>query len=155
MDKELLSFNMVKPNNDLIDEIWSFEVSSIDTLSSVKLSTYIAALSQWLIYYKAQVNTTKAELSMKQSDYEIGVSAALATDPGLVKRHGTKTAAVAYLTATDTQVLGPLHGKIRNLRQDLARVDGMDKAIIEYINAFKRELDRRRHEREVARMERR
>lgn len=155
MDKELLSFNMVKPNNDLIDEIWSFEVSSIDTLSSVKLSTYIAALSQWLIYYKAQVNTTKAELSMKQSDYEIGVSAALATNPALVKKHGTKTAAVAYLTTTDKKVTGPLHERIRSLKQDLARVDGMDKAIIEYINAFKRELDRRRHEREVARMERR
>ena len=155
MDKELLSFNMVKPNNDLIDEIWSFEVSSIDTLSTVKLSTYIAALSQWLIYYKAQVNTTKAELSMKQSDYEIGVSAALATDPSLVKKHGTKTAAVAYLTATDRKVIGPLHDRIRSLKQDLARVDGMDKSIIEYINAFKRELDRRRHEREVARMERR
>jgi hypothetical protein len=119
------------------------------------LSKYITALAQWLVYYKAQVNKTKAELSMKQSDYETGVSATLATDPTLVKRHGTKTAAVAYLTTTDAQVLGPLHEKIKNLKQDLIRVEGMDKAITEYINAFKRELDRRRHEYDVARRERR
>jgi hypothetical protein len=152
MDKEILSFERVRPDSNLIDEIWTFDVNQIETISEVTLVQYITTLAQWLVYYKSQVNQSKAELGVKQSDMEIALNVAI--KPELVKEYGTKTAATAYLVTTETDLIGPLHERIRVLKRDLARVSGMDKAITEYINAFKREQDRRRHERDVARMER-
>jgi len=150
MDKEILSFERVNPGS--IDEIWAFDVSQLESVSSVTLTQNIMKLSQWLIYYKAQVNRAKAALGTKQSDMEIAVNVAI--KPELIKEYKTKTAATAYLVTTELELIGPLHEGIRLLKQDLARVSGMDKPVIEYINAFKRELDRRKHEREVSRMER-
>ena len=155
MDQELFAFNRMKPDQNIIDEIFSFDVNALESTSSITLTKYITAAAQYLIYYKSQVNVTKAQLSDKQSDYEIGLSAAIATDPNLIKKHGTKTAAVAYLVTTDNKVIGPLNEHIKKLKQDLIKVEGMDRAITEYINAFKRELDRRKHEYDTARMERR
>jgi hypothetical protein len=115
------------------------------------LTKLITGAAQYLVYYKAQINDTKAKLSMKQADMDIALNVAI--KPELIKEYGTKTAAKDYLITTD-KVVGELHREIQELRQSLAKVDGMDRAITEYINAFKRELDRRKHEREVARMER-
>jgi len=70
MDKGVLSFTKVNPNKDLIDEIWSFDVKNADTVSESTISKYIIALGQWLIYYRAQVNETKAQISQLNSDVE-------------------------------------------------------------------------------------
>jgi len=154
MDPGMFAFNKVKPDQNIIDEIFSFDVNQLESTSSSTLTKYITAAAQYLVYYKSQINDAKANLASKQSDYEIGVSAALSTDPDLIKKHGTKTAAIAYLVTTDNKVIGPLNEQIQKLKQDLMRVEGMDRVTIEYINAFKRELDRRRHEFDTARMER-
>jgi hypothetical protein len=151
MDQELLSFNKLKPNSNIIDDLWEFDVNNLETTSSTMLTKLITGAAQYLVYYKAQINDTKAKLSMKQADMDIALNVAI--KPELIKEYGTKTAAKDYLITTD-KVVGELHREIQELRQSLAKVDGMDRAITEYINAFKRELDRRKHEREVARMER-
>ena len=150
MDQELLSFEKVNPGS--IDDIWSFDASQLESTSTPTLTQYIMKLAQWLVYYKSQTNAVRSELSTLQSDMDVALHVAITAD--LVKEHKTKTAATAYLITTDKDVVGPLHEKIRLLKKELTRVDGMDKPVTEYINSFKRELDRRKHEQEVARMER-
>lgn len=152
MDIDLSSFNIVKPNKNIIDEIWTFDVNNIESTDSGDLIKYITTLSQWLIYYKSQTNQTRSELNTKQADLDIALNVAIT--PELIKEYGTKTAAKDFLITTD-KVVGELHREIQELKNSLTQVDGMEKPITEYINSFKRELDRRKHEREVARMERR
>ena len=151
MDAGVLSFNLIKPNDNIIDEVWKFDAAKIDTVASSDLVKYITCLSQWLVYYKAQTNKVKSALNIKQGDMEIALNVAI--KPELIKEYGTKTAAKDYLITTD-KVVGELHREIQELKQSLIEVDGMDRAVTEYINSFKRELDRRKHEREVARSER-
>lgn len=152
MDIELLSFTKVKPPTNLIDEIWSFNVKTMESITDITLVEYITALAQWLVYYKSQVNMTKAEMVSRQNDIEFLVATWMTKE--ILKEYKTQTAARDYLIRNNPESLS-MNDKVQELKQGLIKVEGMDKAITEYINAFKRELDRRKHEREVVRRERR
>jgi len=154
MDKELLSFTHVKPNQELIDKIWAFNIDDLDSTDDRTLSKYVIVLGQWLIYYKAQVNVSKSKLNSLQSDFDTCVSAAVAQIPDVErKRYGTKGELIASLLM-ENPVLVQLDIEIKKIRQDLTIVDGMDKAITELIAAFKRELTRRESELYTLRKER-
>ena len=152
MDTEMLSFTKVKPSTNLINEIWSFNVKTMESITDVTLVEYITALAQWLIYYKSQINATKAEITSRQNDIDFLVATWMTKD--ILKEHKTQTAARDYLIRSNPESL-TMSDKIQEFKKDLIKVEGMDKPIIEYINAFKRELDRRKHERETVRRERR
>jgi hypothetical protein len=143
MNKDILSYELLKPNQSLIDEIWSFDVNTLESVEDIKISKYAIALGQWLIYYRSQVNSTKAILSSKQSDIEFVLSSVIG--PEDVKKYGTKTAATTYLIQTDSTI-SKMNDEINKLKSDLIRVDGIDKAVSELIAAFKRELSRRENE---------
>jgi N6-adenosine-specific RNA methylase IME4 len=151
MDKGILSYEKIRPNQDLIDEIWNFDVKNLDAISDLQISKYTIALGQWLIYYKAQTNIARTELNKNQSDLEFVVSSILT--PEDVKKHGTKTAAVAYLLQTDSTI-SKMQEVINRTKGDLTRTDGIDKAVTELIAAFKRELSRRENELYTLRKER-
>jgi len=151
MDKGVMSFTKVNPNKNLIDEIWSFDVKSVDSTSEVTISKYIIALGQWLIYYRAQVNETKAQISQLTSDVEFLVATWMS--PKILKEHKTQTAARDYLIRTNPES-SVMRDKIRKLKQDLIKVEGIDKAVIELIAAFKRDLTRRDNELYTLRKER-
>jgi hypothetical protein len=151
MDKNLLSYEKIKPNQDLIDEIWTFDVKNLEAVSDTKISKYTIALGQWMIYYKAQTNIVRAEVNKKQSDLEFVIASVLT--PEDVKKHGTKTAAVAYLMQAD-QTINKMQTDIDRLKADLTRTEGIDKAVSELIAAFKRELSRRESELYTLRKER-
>jgi hypothetical protein len=151
MDKGILSYEKIRPNQDLIDEIWNFDVKNLDAISDLQISKYTIALGQWLIYYKAQTNIARTELNKNQSDLEFVVASVLT--PEDVKRHGTKTAAVAYLLQTDSTI-SKMQEVINRTKGDLTRTDGIDKAVTELIAAFKRELSRRENELYTLRKER-
>ena len=74
MDTEMLSFTKVKPSTNLINEIWSFNVKTMESITDVTLVEYITALAQWLIYYKSQINATKAEITSRQNDIDFLVA---------------------------------------------------------------------------------
>lgn len=151
MDKELLSYEKIKPNQDFIDEIWSFDVKNLDSINDTKISKYTIALGQWLIYYKAQTNIARAELNKKQSDLEFVMSSVLT--PEDVKKHGTKTAATSFVIQNDPTI-SRMQDDINKLKADLTRTEGIDKAVSELIAAFKRELSRRESELYTLRKER-
>lgn len=151
MDKGVLSFTNVNPNKDLIDEIWSFDVQNADSVTESTISKYIIALGQWLIYYRAQVNDTKAQISQLSSDIEFLVATWMTTK--ILKEHKTQTAARDYLIRTNPES-SIMRDKITKLKQELIKVEGIDKAVIELIAAFKRELTRRDNELYTLRKER-
>jgi hypothetical protein len=151
MNKDIFSYETVRPNQDLIDEIWNFDVTNLDSLEATKISKYAIALGQWLIYYRAQTNNARADLNKKQSDLEFVVSSVLT--PEDVKKHGTKTAAVANLIQNDPTI-SKMNEDISKMKNDLLRIDGVDKAVSELIAAFKRELSRRENELYTLRKER-
>ena len=151
MDPSVLSFKKVNPNKDLIDEIWSFDVKNIDSTSEVIISKYIIALGQWLIYYRAQVNDTKARISQLNTDIEFLVATWMTSK--ILKEHKTQTASRDYLIRTNPES-SIMRDKIAALKQDLIKVEGIDKAVIELIAAFKRDLTRRDNELYTLRKER-
>ena len=152
MDKELLSFTKVKPSGDLIDEIWEFDVKDLHSMSDPILSQYVIALSQWLIYYKSQTNDTKARINQLKSDTEFLVSTWMTKE--ILKEYKTQTAARDYLIRNNPES-SVMYDKMQELKLDLAKVDGIDKAVTELISAFKRELTRRDNELYTIRKERR
>ncbi len=152
MDKELLSFTKVQPAGDLINEIWTFNVKNLHSMADPIISQYVIALSQWLIYFKYQVNDTKAQISQLKSDIEFLVSTWMTKE--ILKEHKTQTAAREYLIRNNPES-SVMYDKMRELQFDLIKVEGIDKAVTELISAFKRELTRRDNELYTIRKERR
>jgi len=152
MDEGVLSFTKVQPSDDLINEIWSFNVKNLNSITDSTLSQYVIALSQWLIYYKYQVNETKAQINHLKSDLEFLMSTWMTKD--ILKEHKTQTAAREYLIRSNPES-STMNDKLQTLRYDLVKVDGIDKAVTELISAFKRELTRRDNELYTIRKERR
>jgi DNA integrity scanning protein DisA with diadenylate cyclase activity len=152
MDEELLSFTKVQPDGDLINEIWSFNVKNLHAISDPVLSQYVIALSQWLVYFKAQTNETRAQISQLSSDIEFLVATWM--KPEILKEHKTQTAARDYLIRNNSGS-AIMFEKMQKLKHELIKVDGIDKAVTELISAFKRELTRRDNELYTIRKERR
>jgi len=152
MDKELLSFTKVQPASDLINEIWSFNVKNLHAISDPTLSQYVIALSQWLVYFKSQVNEAKAEISKLKSDIEFLVATWMTKE--ILKEYKTQTAARDYLIRNNPES-AVMYDKMQKLKLDLIKVEGIDKAVTELISAFKRELTRRDNELYTIRKERR
>jgi hypothetical protein len=151
MDKELLSFNKVKPQDDLINEIWTFNVSNLHSMADPLVSQYVIALAQWLVYYRSQVNDTKAQINKLQSDVEFLVSTWMTKE--LLKEYKTQTAARDYLIRNNPES-AVIYEKLQSLKYELIKVEGIDRAVSELIAAFKRELTRRENELYTIRMER-
>jgi hypothetical protein len=151
MDAELMSFSNVLPNNDLMTEIWAFDVRELEGVPSVTISKYVIALSQWLVYYKVQINEAKAQKSQLKSDIDFLVSTWMT--PELLKEYKTQTAVKEYLIRNNSES-SYMYDKIKKIDYDLVKVEGIDKAITELISAFKRELTRRDNELYTTRMER-
>ncbi len=152
MDEGVLSFTKVQPSNDLINEIWSFNVKNLHSLTDPTLSQYVIALSQWLIYYKYQVNETMAQVNHLKSDLEFLMSTWMTKE--ILKEYKTQTAAKEYLIRSNPES-ATMNDKLQKLKYDLVKVDGIDKAVTELISAFKRELTRRDNELYTIRKERR
>lgn len=152
MDEQLLSFTKVQPNGDLISEIWSFNVKNLHAVVDSTLSKYVVALAQWLVYYKSQINETKAHISKLSSDIEFLVSTWMTKE--ILKEHKTQTAAREYLIRSNTESAA-MNDKMQELKLDMIKVEGIDKAVTELISAFKRELTRRDNELYTIRRERR
>ena len=152
MDKDVLSFTQVRINNDVLNDIWTLDPRNLDNIDGSKLSTYSVALAQYLIYFKYQVNLTRAEVHRKSKFIERTLSLSMTNE--LVKKYKTKTAAADYLISTDESLIAA-QTKLDALQEELLKVDGMDKVVSELIATIKRELTRRENELYEIRRERR
>lgn len=152
MEKDVLSFTQVRINNDLLNEVWTLDPRKLDTIEGSTLSMYSLALGQYLVYFKYQVNTTKAEVYRKNKFIDRTISLSMTKD--LIKEYGTKTAVAHHLTTTNLDLMAA-QSRLDDLQEELIKTDGMDKVVSELIATIKRELTRRENELYEVRRERR
>lgn len=151
MNQDLYLFRKVKASS-LVEEAMEFDPNTLGSLETLTVSKYSIALAQYLVYFKSEVNQTKAILAKKRKLFDTSLS--LSLDPATLKKFKTKTAATEFLVSTVPN-LSALDGEMDVLKQELVHLDGMDKSISEYIATFKRELTRREQELFTIRAERR
>lgn len=143
MENALLLYQKCKPESSLIDQVFSYDVRTLENTDDLFISRSVIALSQYLVYFKSQYNITKSSITNKERVME-GVLFGLITAE-VLKEHKTKKDAKAALVLSN-QVLNKLQEEIDALEDELVLLDGMDKTIMELIAAFKRELTRRENE---------
>lgn len=143
MDKDVLTFQKVVIDRDYIDTIFQFNVRELESTSSLTISQYSIALSQYLIYIKSIINKSKAEIVAKERFIDSTVFHLLTAE--IFKKYKTKKDAAAYIIS-NTEDLNKKQERIYTLKQELLLVDGIDKTISDYISTFKRELTRRENE---------
>lgn len=153
MDNDALSFTQVQINRGLLDEIWKFDPRTLDTVSGPVLSTYAMALSQYLIYFTYQKNTSKAEIHRLTKLIDRTVSLMLTSDPRFLKASKTKAAATDSIIAGSAELTG-YQTRLDELKLEMIQIEGIDKSISELIATIKRELTRRENELYAARQER-
>ena len=153
MDEGVLSFNKIVVDQNFLDEVWKFSPNNLDSLPTETVSKYSLALAQYLIYFKAEQNKAKAQLVKKKRFYESSILMCLSTSK-IPKEYKTKAEKTEYLVNT-TAELSKVIEEINNLDEELIHIEGIDKAISEYIATFKRELGRREQELFTTRRERR
>lgn len=143
MENDLLLYQKCKPDSSIIEQVFSYDVRTLEQADDLFISKGVIALSQYLVYFKSQYNITKSSITNKERVME-GVLFGLITAE-VLKEHKTKKDAKAALVLSN-QVLNKLQEEIDALEDELVLLDGMDKTIMELIAAFKRELTRRENE---------
>lgn len=143
MDKGVLSYLQMKPNVSLLDEIFTFDANNLEQTDGITLSKYAVALSQFLVYYKSQVNQTKVDIFKKQRVLDAGVTYSMTKE--LMKTYKTKTDATNAIIIENAD-LSRIREEIDSSKEELMLLEGIDKTIAEYIAMLKRELTRREYE---------
>jgi len=143
MENDLLLYQKCRPESSLIEQVFSYDVRTLEQTDDLFVSRSVIALSQYLVYFKSQYNITKSAITNKERVME-GVLFGLITSD-ILKEHKTKKDARAALVLSN-QVLNKLQEEIDALDDELVLLEGMDKTIMELIAAFKRELTRRENE---------
>lgn len=151
MDDGMLLFKKVKPDIEFINEILTFDVKGLEALGSSAVSKYAVALSQYLIYFRAEINRTKVEVHRKQRALDSGINQVLTKD--VIKQYKTKAAA-AELIISNSQELNAIRNEVDRLKDELMIVEGVDKTISDLIATLKREMTRRENELYITRKER-
>jgi len=128
----------VSPNNELMDEIFSFDPRTVESVSGATISKYIIGLSQFLIYFSSQANKSKVLLMKKRRFLDLHVSQSSISG---------KTKAEKFRKVIDADgELQKVEEDIIALEQELTMLDSLDKYYLELINAFKKELGRKESE---------
>lgn len=130
-----LLLNRMPRNEDIMDEIFNFNVYDLESTSSLKISQYIIGLSQFLIYFGSQINKTKVSLMQKKNI----LSAAIERSDVSGRNREIRKRKLIDSSAELQQIeLG-----IELEEQELTLVENREQYLFELINAFKKELSRR------------
>ena len=152
MDQTIFVYEKIKPTADLVEEVFSFDFNKLGQLSGGDISKYCAALAQYLVYMRYQRNKIKMDMFKLKQEIERIVFQLL--DKDTLKRFKTKSDAKEYLISNN-ETLSNMRGTLDKLNYELIMSEGMDKSVLELINALKRELTRRSEEMDAVRLNRR
>jgi len=144
---ENLMLDKMPRNENIMDEIFNFNVYTLESTDAVKISQFVIGLSQFLIYFGSQVNNTKVSLMQKKKILELRI-----------ERSDIKSKTKAdkrRKVIDDSPELQQIEVGIELEEQELSLIENREKYLLELINAFKRELTRRETEIKMVRTERR
>jgi hypothetical protein len=132
-----------------IEEVFTFNAREMDTLSSAVLSKYTVMLGQYLITLQVRFNTSRVIAGQKRKVLDRKVQALIQSGvpegKTLKEREANAIAGSQELRALE------LDYDEASAERDL--LDGIDRPIIELINAIKSELRRRGEERQYTERE--
>lgn len=152
LTEDMKSFEKIKVNRNLLDEIWTLDPMEIDHIDGAKISSYAIALSQYLIFFTFQKNKARAEHYRLSKYIDRTVSLIIAGDETF-KKIKTKSTATEVIISTNESLM-EAQGKLEEIDKELMYIEGMDKNISELVATLKRELTRRENELYSIRMER-
>jgi len=152
LKESLLFYDKINVDKTLIEKVLNFNYYNVETLTDLELSKYSIILSQYLIYFKWQLNKTKVDHLQLKNKLESTLFHLVT--PAVVKQYKTKTDARSYLINSTSELIS-INEEIETFEYELMLADGLDKPIQEMINVFKREQSRRENELSSARFERR
>jgi len=144
-----LSLHAAAPPSQ-IEEVFNFNARDMEAYSSQVLSQYVVMLGQYLITLQYRSNVARVESSTKKKVLDRRVKSLIQSGniPGgtLKEREANAIASSGELSALELELT------IATAERDL--LDGVDKPIIELMNAIKAENNRRRDERTIVSRER-
>lgn len=153
MDEGMKLYQSVKPDMEYVESVMAFDVRKLDSLDGAVVSKYATALSQYLIYFRSEINKSKVNIHQKQRVLDSEVNKILIENKDILKKCKTKASAVDYvITMSDT--LKIISRTINNTKDELVLVEGIDKTISDLVATLKRELTRRENELYTVRKER-
>jgi hypothetical protein len=133
-----------------VEEVFNFNVRAMETVDSATLSKYTVMLGQYLITLQVRFNTARVIASQMKKVLERKVQDLIAT--GAIEGKTLKEReALAIALDPELQAL-ELDYDEAAAERDL--LDGIDKPIIELMNALKSELRRRAEEKHYTNRER-
>lgn len=151
MDNDVLLFQYVKPNTDLIKEAMGYDVRKLEQTSGEILSKYAIVLSQYNVFFNSERNQIKVKIHRAKRLLN-GIVTTLLTQKD-VKKYGTKVAAVNNIVNSSAKY-SSIQADIDNATEELIYIDGIDKTVSDVVATLKRELTRREHELYATRLER-
>jgi len=151
MEEGLLLCKKVEPRAEFITEVLKYDVDTLESTDGVTLSKYAMALAQYLIYFRSQINETRARLHKNKRLLESGINQLITKE--VLKTYKTKADAANAIISGSAE-LNALKEKVEADQDETFLVEDIDKMISEYIATFKRELTRRENELYTVRKER-
>lgn len=133
-----------------IEQVFNFSVRELEVAPSVSLSRFTIMLGQYLITLQVRFNTARVIASQKKKVLERKVQELIqsgAVDGKTLKEREANAVAI-------TPELQSLELDYDEAAAERDLLDGLDKPIIELINAFKSELRRRAEEKHYTDRER-
>jgi len=124
----------------LVQEILSLDVNLLDSIPDDKLSKYITALGQYLVFLRFQANNIQIHTRFLKKKLERSVALRLLEIKG-----GTKKEREAALLRGDT-LLGEMEDEADRVEAKFLMFNGISDTVQEYMNALKKEQTRRYEE---------
>ncbi|MBD3260415.1 MAG: hypothetical protein GF334_01835 [Candidatus Altiarchaeales archaeon] len=144
-----LSLHTASPPSK-IEEVFNFDAHEMEAIPSQVLSQYTVMLGQYLITLQYRYNVSRVEAGSKRKALDRKVKSLIRSGdiPGksLSEREANAIASDPYLQELEQEY------DIAVAERDL--LEGIDKPIIELMNALKAENNRRRDERNIIAKER-
>ncbi len=133
-----------------IESVFNFDVSNLEATSSLQISQYTIMLAQYLITLQSRYSTARVISSQKKKILDRRVKALLQI--GEVKGSTLKEREANAIASSEELKTLELEYDEAAAERDL--LEGIDRPITEYINAFKTEQRRRENERHYINKER-
>lgn len=142
VSENLSIYSAIPPSE--VEKAFNFNAEQMETASSQELSKYAIMLAQYLITLQVRYNTSRVVASQKKKVLDRKVKTVLNSDASIKGKSLIERERLVIDLTPDLQEL-ELEYDIAAAERDL--VEGLDKPIIELINALKSELRRRTDER--------
>lgn len=137
-----LMLDYYSPNQDILKRVSSFDANEIDTIDAEDLSRFIIVLGQFLVFINYNENLAK----IKSMDAERQFDRRVLSEVGKLKwKTGTTMKEKVFSVVSEVPELSEMENYKEMCKYEVQMYHGLYSTILEYMNAYKREQNRRQH----------